>query len=295
MKGFFKGTATAMITPFYKDGGVNLEAFGKMIEYQIAGGTDALVILGTTGEPSTMLDEEKVAVMQYSVKKIDGRAKIIFGTGSNNTANAVAASKRAEELGADGLLCVTPYYNKCTQKGIIEYYKAICGAVKIPVIAYNVPARTGVNILPSTAEELAKIPNMAGIKEACGNMEQICETMRRVRPYCDVYSGDDNLNLPILAIGGAGLISVVSNIAPKEVKQVAEYVFACDLEKANAVQDKLLPLIDACFTEVNPIPVKAGCDMLGLDAGVPRAPLTELEDAHKKILKDCIHNLGIKI
>ncbi len=295
MKGFFKGTATAMITPFYKDGGVNLEAFGKMIEYQIVGGTDALVILGTTGEPSTMLDEEKVAVMQYSVKKIDGRAKIIFGTGSNNTANAVAASKRAEELGADGLLCVTPYYNKCTQKGIIEYYKAICGAVKIPVIAYNVPARTGVNILPATAEELAKIPNIAGIKEACGNMEQICETMRRVRPYCDVYSGDDNLNLPILAIGGAGLISVVSNIAPKEVKQVAEYVFACDLKKANAVQDKLLPLIDACFTEVNPIPVKAGCDMLGLNAGVPRAPLTELEDAHKKILKDCIHNLGIKI
>ncbi len=295
MKGFFKGTATAMITPFYKDGGVNFEAFGKMIEYQIAGGTDALVILGTTGEPSTMLDEEKVAVMQYSVKKIDGRAKIIFGTGSNNTANAVAASIRAEKLGADGLLCVTPYYNKCTQKGIIEYYKAICGAVKIPVIAYNVPARTGVNILPATAEELSKIPNMAGIKEACGNMEQICETMRRVRPYCDVYSGDDNLNLPILAIGGAGLISVVSNIAPKEVKQVAEYVFACDLEKANAVQDKLLPLIDACFTEVNPIPVKAGCDMLGLNAGVPRAPLTELEDAHKKILKDCIHNLGIKI
>ena len=295
MKGFFKGTATAMITPFYKDGGVNFEAFGKMIEYQIAGGTDALVILGTTGEPSTMLDEEKVAVMQYSVKKIDGRAKIIFGTGSNNTANAVAASKRAEKLGADGLLCVTPYYNKCTQKGIIEYYKAICGAVKIPVIAYNVPARTGVNILPATAEELSKIPNIAGIKEACGNMEQICETMRRVRPYCDVYSGDDNLNLPILAIGGAGLISVVSNIALKEVKQVAEYVFACDLEKANTVQDKLLPLIDACFTEVNPIPVKAGCDMLGLDAGVPRAPLTELEDAHKKILKDCIHNLGIKI
>lgn len=295
MKGFFKGTATAMITPFYKDGGVNFEAFGKMIEYQIAGGTDALVILGTTGEPSTMLDEEKVAVMQYSVKKIDGRAKIIFGTGSNNTANAVAASIRAEKLGADGLLCVTPYYNKCTQKGIIEYYKAICGAVKIPVIAYNVPARTGVNILPATAEELSKIPNIAGIKEACGNMEQICETMRRVRPYCDVYSGDDNLNLPILAIGGAGLISVVSNITPKEVKQVAEYVFACDLEKANAVQDKLLPLIDACFTEVNPIPVKAGCDMLGLDAGVPRAPLTELEDAHKKILKDCIHNLGIKI
>lgn len=295
MKGFFKGTATAMITPFYEGGGVNFDAFGRMIEYQIENGTDALVILGTTGEPSTMTDDEKVAVMKYSVEKIAGRAKIIFGTGSNCTANAVAASKRAEELGADGLLCVTPYYNKCTQKGIIAYYQAICGAVNIPVIAYNVPPRTGVNILPATAEELAKIPNLAGIKEACGNMEQICETMRRVRPYCDVYSGDDNLNLPILAIGGAGLISVASNIAPKEVKQVYTYVAERNLEAANELQDKLLPLIDACFTEVNPIPVKAGCDMLGLDAGVPRAPLTELEDEHKKIMLNCIKKLGLKL
>ena len=295
MKGFFKGTATAMITPFYDNGGVNFEAFGKMIEYQIENGTDALVILGTTGEPSTMTDDEKVAVMKYSVEKIAGRAKIIFGAGSNCTAEAVAASKRAESLGADGLLCVTPYYNKCTQKGIVAYYQAICSAVNIPVIAYNVPARTGVNILPPTAEELAKIPNLAGIKEACGNMEQICETMRRVRPYCDVYSGDDNLNLPILAIGGAGLISVASNIAPKEVKAVYTYVSECKLAEANELQDKLLPLIDACFTEVNPIPVKAGCDMLGLDAGVPRAPLTELEDEHKKIMQDCINRLGLKL
>ncbi|MCM1546723.1 MAG: 4-hydroxy-tetrahydrodipicolinate synthase [Clostridiales bacterium] len=295
MKGFFKGTATAMITPFFDDGGVNFEAFGKMIDYQIENGTDALVILGTTGEPSTMTDEEKVSVMEYSVKKIAGRAKIIFGSGSNCTTDAVAASKRAESLGADGLLCVTPYYNKCTQKGIVAYYKAICGAVKIPVIAYNVPARTGVNILPPAAEELSKIPNLAGIKEACGNMEQICETMRRVRPYCDVYSGDDNLNLPILAIGGAGLISVASNIAPKEVKQVYTYVAAGDLGAANELQDKLLPLIDACFTEVNPIPVKAGCDILGLNAGVPRAPLTELEDEHKKIMQSCIEKLGLKL
>lgn len=295
MKGFFKGTATAMITPFYTDGGVNLNAFGRMIEYQISSGTDALVILGTTGEPSTMTEDEKVAVMKYAVEKIAGRAKVIFGAGSNCTAEAVAASKLAESLGADGLLCVTPYYNKCTQKGIVAYYQAICNAVKIPVIAYNVPARTGVNILPPTAEELAKIPNLAGIKEACGNMEQICETMRRVRPYCDVYSGDDNLNLPILAIGGAGLISVASNIAPKEVKAVYTYVSECRLAEANELQDKLLPLIDACFTEVNPIPVKAGCDMLGLDAGVPRAPLTELEDAHKKIMRDCIEKLGLKL
>lgn len=295
MKGFFNGTATAMITPFYDNGGVNFDAFGKMIEYQINSGTDALVILGTTGEPSTMTDDEKVAVMKFSVEKIAGRAKIIFGTGSNCTANAVAASIRAEKMGADGLLCVTPYYNKCTQKGIVAYYQAICGAVKIPVIAYNVPARTGVNILPATAEELAKIPNLAGIKEACGNMEQICETMRRVRPYCDVYSGDDNLNLPILAIGGAGLISVASNIAPKEVKAVYTYVAERKLDEANALQDSLLPLIDACFTEVNPIPVKAGCAMLGLDAGVPRAPLTELEEAHKQIMRDCIQRLGIKL
>ena len=295
MKGFFKGTATAMITPFYTGGGVNFDAFGRMIDYQIENGTDALVMLGPTGEPSTMTDDEKVAVMKYSVQKIAGRAKIIFGTGSNCTANAVAASKRAEEMGADGLLCVTPYYNKCTQKGIVAYYKAICGAVKIPVIAYNVPARTGVNILPPTAEEIAQIPNLAGIKEACGNMEQICETMRRVRTLCDVYSGDDNLNLPILAIGGAGLISVASNIAPKEVKQVYTYVAERNLDAANSLQDKLLPLIDACFTEVNPIPVKAGCDMLGLNAGVPRAPLTELEEAHKKIMLDCIENLGLKL
>lgn len=294
MKGFFNGTATALITPF-TESGVNFEALGKMIEYQIENGTDALVILGTTGEPATMTDEEKVAVMKYSVEKIAGRAKIIFGSGSNCTANAVAASKRAQEMGADGLLVVTPYYNKCTQKGIVEYYKTICSAVHIPVIAYNVPARTGVNILPATAEELSYIPNMAGIKEACGNMEQICETMRRIRPRMDLYSGDDNLNIPILAIGGAGLISVASNIAPKQVKEVATLMKKGKLDRANKIQDKLLPLIDACFIEVNPIPVKAGCNMIGLDAGIPRAPLTELEEEHKAVMKKCIKKTGIKL
>lgn len=294
MTGFIQGTATAMITPFYTNGGVDFEAFSKMIEYQIAGGTDALVILGTTGEPATMTDEEKRAVMEFSVKKIAGRAKVIFGSGSNCTANAVKASILAEEIGADGLLCVTPYYNKCTQNGIYEYYKAICSAVKIPVIAYNVPGRTGVNIQPATAERLSSIRNMAGIKEACGNMEQICETMRRIRGKMDLYSGDDNLNLPILAIGGSGLISVASNIAPKEVKEVYSLVKAGKLDEANRVQDKLLPLIDACFTEVNPIPVKYGCEKIGLGAGIPRAPLTELEPEHKKIMDECIISAGIK-
>lgn len=294
MKGFFNGTATAMITPF-DDKGINFDALGKMIDYQIENGTDVLVILGTTGEPATMTDDEKVAVMKFAIERNAGRAKVVFGTGSNCTANAVAASVRAEKLGADGLLVVTPYYNKCTQKGIIEYYKTVCAAVDIPVIAYNVPPRTGVNILPATAEELSYIPNMAGIKEACGNMEQICETMRRIRPRMDLYSGDDNLNIPIMAIGGAGIISVVSNIAPKQVKDVATLVAKGKLEKANKIQDKLLPLIDACFIEVNPIPVKAGCNMIGLDAGVPRAPLTELEEEHKAVMKKCIKKAGIKL
>ncbi len=283
-----------MITPF-NENGVNFDSFGRMIEYQIENGTDALVVLGTTGEPATMTEEEKTAVMEFAVKKVAGRVKLIFGTGSNCTARAVEASRKAEALGADGLLVVTPYYNKCTQKGIVEYYKAICSAVSIPVIAYNVPPRTGVNILPATAEELSYIPNMAGVKEACGNMEQICETMRRIRPRMDLYSGDDNLNIPILAIGGCGIISVVSNVAPKQVKDVATLVMKGKLEKANKIQDKLLPLIDACFIEVNPIPVKAGCDMIGLDAGVPRAPLTELEEAHKAVMKKCIKKVGIKL
>ena len=293
MVGFFKGTATAMITPF-KDGEVNFDAFARMIEYQIENGTDLLLVLGTTGEPPTMTDAEKEAVMRFTVEKTAGRAKIMFGCGSNSTAHAVEMAKQAEKLGADGLLAVTPYYNKCTQRGIVEYYKAICSAVSIPVVAYNVPPRTGVNILPATAEELASIPNMAGIKEACGNMEQICETMRRIRGKMDLYSGDDNLNLPILAIGGAGLISVVSNIAPKETKMVYEYMATHDLDKANELEDKLLPLIDACFTEVNPIPVKYGCDVIGLEAGLPRPPLTELEPAHKKIMDEAIKNLGLK-
>lgn len=282
-----------MITPF-TDGGVNLKELGRMIDYQIDGGTDAVVILGTTGEPATMTENEKVEVIKFSVKHAAGRIKVIVGTGSNDTAKAVAASRRAEELGADGVLAVTPYYNKCTQKGLLEYYRAICSAVKIPVIAYNVPSRTAVNILPETAEKLAEIPNMAGIKEASGNMAQVCETMRRIRGKMDLYSGEDFLNLPMLAIGGAGLISVTSNIAPALVKKMYELVKANELDKANEVQDFLLPLEDACFLEVNPIPIKAAYNMLGFDAGVPRAPLTELESGNKRILQEEIERAGLK-
>lgn len=293
MTGFCNGILTAMITPF-DEYGVNFTEFGKMIEYQIDGGTDALVVLGTTGEPATMTEDEKTETVKYAVEKAAGRIKIIVGTGSNDTAKAVAASKRAEELGADGVLAVTPYYNKCTQKGLYEYYKAICSAVKIPVIAYNVPSRTAVNILPETAEKLAYIPNMAGIKEASGNMAQVCETMRRIRGKMDLFSGEDFLNLPMLAIGGAGLISVTSNIAPALVKKMYNLVKQNKLDEANAVQDFLLPLEDACFLEVNPIPIKAAYNMLGFKAGTPRAPLTELEDCNKKILLEEMKKAGLK-
>ncbi len=284
MTDIFSGVITALITPF-KNGNVNFDALEKLMEYQIAGGADALVILGTTGEPSTMTEAEKEEVIRFAVRKADKRIKIIVGAGSNDTAKAVASAVRAEQLGADGILAVTPYYNKCTQNGIYEYYKTICSAVHLPVIAYNVPSRTGVNITPVTAQKIAEIENLAGIKEASGNMAQMCETMRRIRGRCDLFSGEDCLNLPILAIGGAGVISVVSNIAPGQVKQVYGLVKSGNFPKANEIQDKLLPLIDACFTEVNPIPVKEACNIIGFEAGVPRPPLTALEEEHKAILR----------
>lgn len=295
MVNFFNGSATAMITPFTKEGKVNFEAFGRMIDFQIENGTDMLVILGTTGEPATMTDSEKIEVMEYSVQKIAGRVKIVFGTGSNCTAHAVEASKLAQKMGAQGLLAVTPYYNKCTQNGLYEYYKAIASAVDLPIICYNVPPRTGVNILPATMKKIAEIENIAGIKEACGNMEQIVTTARMIRGKCDLYSGDDHLNLPILAIGGAGLISVSSNILPKETKMLYNYVKAGDLAAANAIQDKMLPIIDNLFTEVNPIPAKAAADMLGMQGGVPRAPLTEMEPAHKEALRKALVEFGLKV
>ena len=295
MLNFFNGTATAMITPFTKDGKVNFEAFGRMIDFQIENGTDVLVILGTTGEPATMTEEEKISLMEYSVQKVAKRAKIVFGTGSNCTAHAVESSKLAQKMGADGLLAVTPYYNKCTQNGLYEYYKAIASAADLPIICYNVPPRTGVNILPATMKKIAEIDNIAGIKEACGNMEQIVTTARTVRGKCDLYSGDDHLNLPILAIGGAGLISVSSNILPKETKQLYNYVKEGNLAAANEIQDKMLPVIDNLFTEVNPIPAKAAADMIGLEGGIPRAPLTEMEPAHKEALRNALIAFGLDV
>lgn len=294
MTGFLTGSATAMITPF-TESGINFDSFGKMIEYQIEGGTDALVILGTTGEPATMTDAEKQSVMRFAVEKAKGRIKLIFGTGGNNTQKAVEMTRLAEEIGADGILAVTPYYNKCTQNGLIEYYKAICGATRLPVICYNVPGRTGVNILPATMERIADIPNMAGIKEASGNMQQVMETARRIRGKCDLYSGEDALNLPILCVGGKAVISVVSNIVPKQVKWLVNDVLAGKLDIANGTNDVLLPLINACFLEVNPIPVKAAMNLIGFDAGAPRAPLTPMEPEHLETLKAAITENYIEV
>ena len=294
MKGFFNGSATALITPF-DETGVNYETLGQLIEHQIAGGTDAIVFLGTTGEPSTMSFEEEHILMDYAVKKVNGRAKVIFGCGSNNTADAVMTAKAAEKFGGDGLLAVTPYYNKCTQNGLIAYYKAICEAVSIPVIAYNVPGRTGVEIQPATMAKIAEIPNIAGIKDAGGNMSKTMETIRLVRDKCDVYSGEDALNFPILAVGGAGVISVLSNIVPDKVKELCTLVKDCKLAEAAALNDKLLPLANACFVEVNPIPVKEAMNLIGFNAGTPRAPLTRIEDANREKLVTAMQNFGLEV
>lgn len=294
MKGFFKGVATALITPF-SENGVNFHTLEELIERQIAAGASAVVILGTTGEPAAMTEEEREQALRFAVRRVNGRIKVIAGAGSNCTANAVSAAKMCEDAGADGLLAVTPYYNKCTQKGLVAYYEAIANASRLPLIAYNVPSRTGVNILPETMARIAEIPSVAGIKEASGNMAQVMEISRLIRGKCDLYSGEDALNLPVLAAGGAGVISVVSNLAPRRVKALCDAVFAGRLSQAQAISDSLLPLTKACFTEVNPIPVKEGMNLLGYDAGLPRAPLTPLEEGNRRILQEALAALNTEV
>ena len=251
--------------------------------------------MGTTGEAPTITDAEYDYVAKFCHDKIAGRVKYILGSGSNCTKKAIEKSQLAQSIGADGLLVVTPYYNKCTQKGLVKYYNDICDNIDIPVLCYNVPARTGVNILPQTMEEIAMHKNIGGVKEACGNMEQICETARRIRGKTALYSGDDNLNLAMLSIGSLGLISVASNVAPKEVGDVAKLFFSGKPVEANALQERLLPLIDQMFTEVNPIPVKKAMQMIGLDSGIVRAPLTELEPQHVLTLTEVLKDFGFNV
>ncbi len=293
-KTIFKGTCTAAITPFTKDG-IDYEAFSNQIEYQIKNGIDALCILGTTGEAPTITDSEYETVAKFAYDKIAGRVKFILGSGCNCTKKAIEKSQLAQKIGADGLLVVTPYYNKCTQKGLVKYYNDICDNVDIPVLCYNVPARTGVNILPQTMAEIAEHKNIGGIKEACGNMEQICETARLIRGKTALYSGDDNLNLAMMSIGSMGLISVASNIAPREIGDVARLYFTGRNKEAYELQERLLPLIDIMFVEVNPIPVKKASELIGLGSGIVRAPLTELEEEHTREMIEILTNFGFSI
>lgn len=290
----FKGTCTAAVTPFTKDG-IDYEAFKKQIEFQISGGVDAIAVLGTTGEAAALTDDEYEGVARFAKERINGRVKFILGCGSNCTVKAVKRSVFAEKLGADGILAVTPYYNKCTQKGLIKYYNEICGNVSLPVIAYNVPARTGVNALPETLAEIAENPNICGVKEASGNINQIAETARLLRGKIAFYSGDDALNLPALKLGSSGIISVVSNVFPKETCDIARLYFEGKYSQAQAAQDKLAPMIRAAFIEVNPIPIKAAMEYAGLGKAFVRSPLTPLEFRHRAVLLNAMYGLGARV
>ncbi len=284
----FRGTATALITPFTEDDKVDVKALCEIVERQIASGVDALVALGTTGEPATLTEEEKKQVVEVCIKQTHGRVPVIVGAGSNSTRHAIETCRMAQNLGADGLLVVTPYYNKCTQEGLVEHYGAIADSTSLPIICYNVSSRTGVNMFPETFARIAKQKNVIGIKEASGNMEQI----EKCLALCPdkVISGDDALTLPIMAMGGLGVISVASNVCPKYVSDMTHYALDGEWERARKMQLALLPLISALFCEVNPIPVKKAMELKGYCTSKLRLPLTDImqSNAEKlaKILAD---------
>ena len=280
----FRGVATALITPFI-DGNIDEIGFEKLLDYQLASGVDAVVVLGTTGEPATMSQEEKELAITIAVSKLKGKIPVIVGAGSNSTAAAVKSCELAEKIGADGLLVVTPYYNKCTQSGLIRHYSNIATATGLPIICYNVPSRTGVNMLPSTFSKLADIPNIVGIKEASGNMEQIMEYIRLTTGRATVYSGDDSLTIPTMAMGGEGVISVASNVCAEYVTAMTRAFMSGDLQKASAMQRDMLPLVRALFSEVNPIPVKYAAYLKGFCNGSLRLPLTEISEENASTLK----------
>lgn len=288
----FKGAGVAVITPFTEDG-INYDELGRIIDDQIANGTDAIIITGTTGESSTMTDEEHKGAIRYAVEKTAGRVPVVAGTGSNETAYAIELSKYAEEVGADGLLLVTPYYNKATQKGLIAHYTAIADAVNIPIILYNVPSRTGVNILPATYAELAKHPNIVAVKEASGNLSAIAKIRHVCGDNLAVYSGNDDQIIPILSLGGSGVISVLSNVAPQETHDMCQLYFDGKVKEASDKQIEMIDLIDALFCEVNPIPVKVAMRMKGYNAGPLRLPLCEMEPAHEELLRKAMKAHGL--
>lgn len=292
----FKGAGVAIVTPMKENQEVNYEKLEELIHFQINEGTDSIIIAGTTGESSTLTMEEHRDVIKAAIEFTKGRVPVVAGTGSNCTKTAIQLSKEAEEAGADGLLIVTPYYNKATQGGLIAHYSAIAKEVKTPIIMYNVPGRTGCNILPETAAYLYQHEkNIVGLKEATGNLAQASQTMNLTDGKLDLYSGEDGLVVPLMSIGAIGVISVWSNIAPKDVHQMCQSFFDGDIETARKIQMKGLPLVDALFSEVNPIPVKKALNLMGMEVGPLRLPLTEMEEKNAKVLAEVMRTYGLPI
>ena len=291
----FTGAGVAIVTPFKDDESIDYEGFAKNIEYQIANGTDAIIVCGTTGEAATMTEEEHLDVIRYCVKVVNGRIPVIAGTGSNCTKTAVYLTQEAEKAGVDAALVVTPYYNKATQAGLIRHFTAVAQSVNIPLILYNIPSRTGgVNILPETMVKLAKEnKNIVGVKDATGNFSQLVKMQSLADGCIDVYSGNDDQVVPLLSLGGKGVISVLSNVAPKQTHDMCAKFFEGDVEGAREIQLKALPLINALFCEVNPIPVKKAMALQGQAAGPLRMPLTEIEPEHAKILESAMKEFGV--
>ena len=292
----FKGAGVAIVTPMKENGDVNFEKLGEILEEQIAAGTDAVIICGTTGESSTLSHEEHMEAIRYTIDKVNKRIPVVAGTGSNCTETAIMMSQEAERMGADGLLLVSPYYNKATQKGLIAHYTAIAESVKLPIILYNIAGRTGINIEPKTLLYLAEnVENIVAVKEASGNISQIADIAAMCKGKLDIYSGNDDQITPIMALGGIGVISVLSNIAPKYTHDLAMSYLEGDVQKSCEMQLKALPLVRALFCEVNPIPVKAAMNLMGKEVGPLRMPLTEMEEAHKETLKKAMIDFGLEL
>ena len=289
----FTGAGIAIITPFYEDGSINYDRLGEKIDYQIENGTDAIIICGTTGEASTMSDEEHLECIRFAVKKAAKRVPVIAGTGSNDTAYAIKLSKEAEEIGADGLLLVTPYYNKTTQRGLIAHFTAIADAVNIPIILYNIPGRTGMSIEISTAKVLAKHKNIVAVKEASGNIGYTAKLIAACGDDLDVYSGNDDMIVPIMSLGGKGVISVLSHVLPKETHLMAQYCLENNFAEASKLQIKYLDLINNLFVEVNPIPVKEAMNLIGVNVGGCRMPLYPMSDENREKLRASLAKHGL--
>lgn len=292
----FTGAGVAIITPFHEDGSINYDQLKKLVDYHCENGTDSIVICGTTGESATMTEEEHLECIKRTIDFTAGRIPVIAGTGSNCTATAVELSREAAKAGADGLLVVTPYYNKATQKGLIEHYKAIAREADAPIIMYSVASRTGCNIEPATVAALVKeVDNIVGVKEASGNISQVAKIMQLTQGDIDLYSGNDDQIVPILALGGKGVISVLSNMAPRETHEICAKFFAGDIAGSRELQLKAIPLINALFSEVNPIPVKKAVSLMGMEAGGLRMPLTEMEEANAQKLAQAMRAFGIQL